>query len=49
MVVFQNNQQHQEKIAMQKSDCNINYTQNMFRDFKLSEFEKYRLFTPVIK
>ena len=27
MVVFQNNQQHQEKTAMQKSDFNINYTQ----------------------
>ena len=27
MVLFQNNQQHQEKTAMQKSDFNINYTQ----------------------
>ena len=27
MVVFQNNQQHQEKTAIKKSDFNINYTQ----------------------
>ena len=26
MVVWQNNQQHQEKTAMQKSDFNINYS-----------------------
>ena len=41
MVVFQNNQQHQEKTAMQKFDFNINYTQKkMNMHFTMSSFEK---------
>ena len=41
MVVFQNNQQHQEKTAMQKSDFNINYTQKKTNmHFTMSSFEK---------
>ena len=39
MVLFQNNQQHQEKTAMQKSDFNINYTQKNNTHFAMSSFE----------
>ena len=40
MVVFQNNQQHQDKTAMQKSDFNIKYTQKTNMHFTMSSFEK---------